>query len=139
MTPSGIEPATFRFVAQNLNHCATAVPKRTVLVGIFDYYSSAHLTKQLHFVIFINKKYTNILTIFIKRMKRSITKTIFLVVMTIKLTSGKASGGNRFYILLRICLTCRAAVQASRSTFNCFRNKHESELERGHHLRRLNL
>jgi hypothetical protein len=26
MTPSGIEPATFRIVAQNLNHCATAVP-----------------------------------------------------------------------------------------------------------------
>jgi hypothetical protein len=26
MTRSGIEPATFRFVAQYLNHCATAVP-----------------------------------------------------------------------------------------------------------------
>jgi hypothetical protein len=26
MTPSGIEPATFRFVAQYLDHCATAVP-----------------------------------------------------------------------------------------------------------------
>jgi len=26
MTPSGIEPATFRFVAQHVNHCATAVP-----------------------------------------------------------------------------------------------------------------
>ena len=26
MTPSGIEPATFRFVARPLNHCATAVP-----------------------------------------------------------------------------------------------------------------
>jgi hypothetical protein len=26
MTPSGIEPATFRFVAQYLNHCATTVP-----------------------------------------------------------------------------------------------------------------
>jgi hypothetical protein len=26
MTPSGIEPETFRFVAQHLNHCATAVP-----------------------------------------------------------------------------------------------------------------
>ena len=24
MTPSGIEPATFRFVTQHLNHCATA-------------------------------------------------------------------------------------------------------------------
>ena len=27
MTPAGIEPATFRFVAQHLNHCASAVPK----------------------------------------------------------------------------------------------------------------
>ena len=26
MTPSGIEPATFQFVAQHLNHCATTVP-----------------------------------------------------------------------------------------------------------------
>jgi len=26
MTPAGIEPATFRFVADNINHCATAVP-----------------------------------------------------------------------------------------------------------------
>ena len=26
MTPAGIEPATFRFVAQHLNHCTTAVP-----------------------------------------------------------------------------------------------------------------
>jgi len=25
MTQAGIEPATFRFVAQHLNHCATAV------------------------------------------------------------------------------------------------------------------
>jgi len=27
MTPAGIETATFRFVAQHLNHCATAVPQ----------------------------------------------------------------------------------------------------------------
>ena len=26
MTPAGIEPATFRFVAQHFIHCATAVP-----------------------------------------------------------------------------------------------------------------
>ena len=28
MTRAGIEPATFRFVAQHLNYCATAVPSR---------------------------------------------------------------------------------------------------------------
>ena len=26
MAPAGIEPAIFRFVAQHLNHCATAFP-----------------------------------------------------------------------------------------------------------------
>ena len=26
LTPAGIEPVNFRFVAQYLNHCATAVP-----------------------------------------------------------------------------------------------------------------
>jgi len=26
LIPSGIEPVNFRFVAQHLNHCATAVP-----------------------------------------------------------------------------------------------------------------
>jgi len=31
LTPAGIEPATFRFVAQHLNHCATAVPSWRVL------------------------------------------------------------------------------------------------------------
>ena len=31
MTPAGIEPATFRFVAQYLNHCATAVPDSEVV------------------------------------------------------------------------------------------------------------
>ena len=27
LTPGGIEPATFRFDAQHLNRCATAVPR----------------------------------------------------------------------------------------------------------------
>jgi len=35
MTPCGIEPATFRFVAQHLNHCATAVPIYNITVLIY--------------------------------------------------------------------------------------------------------
>ena len=35
MTPPGIEPATFRFVTQHLNHCATAVPKNCVITSFF--------------------------------------------------------------------------------------------------------
>ena len=33
MTPSGIEPATYRIVAQHLNHCATAVPILFLVFG----------------------------------------------------------------------------------------------------------
>ena len=32
LTPAGIEPSTFRFVAQHLNHCATAVPGKAISV-----------------------------------------------------------------------------------------------------------
>jgi len=35
LTPAGIEPATFRFVAQYLNHCATAVPQILLVVLIY--------------------------------------------------------------------------------------------------------
>jgi len=42
LTPAGIEPATFRFVAQHLKHCATAVPSSG---GTFRF-----LEKQGHFL-----------------------------------------------------------------------------------------
>jgi len=38
MTPAGIEPATFRFVAQHLNHCTTAVPIYIMLYYIIILY-----------------------------------------------------------------------------------------------------
>ena len=40
MTPSGIEPATFRFVAQHLNHCATAVPRAGGGAGLVLFFRS---------------------------------------------------------------------------------------------------
>ena len=41
MTSSKIEPATFRFVAQHLNHCATAVPH--LCVTDWHYYVDRNL------------------------------------------------------------------------------------------------
>jgi hypothetical protein len=35
MTPPGLEPATFRFVAQYLKHCATAVPHQWSVENLF--------------------------------------------------------------------------------------------------------
>jgi hypothetical protein len=34
MTPSEIDPATFQFVAQCLNHCATACPKYSYILKL---------------------------------------------------------------------------------------------------------
>ena len=36
LTAAGIEPATFRFVAQHLNHWATAVPRQTFIDPLND-------------------------------------------------------------------------------------------------------
>jgi len=44
MKPSGIKPATFRFVAQHLNHCATAVPNRNQYQEYFlQFYIRLHM------------------------------------------------------------------------------------------------
>jgi hypothetical protein len=45
MTPSGIDPATFWFVAQCLNHCATACPFYYFLVAV-NYVPDAVSTMQ---------------------------------------------------------------------------------------------
>ena len=45
LTPAGIEPATFRFVAQHLNHCATAV--------VYRGYTVCNLTRILSVHIYI--------------------------------------------------------------------------------------
>jgi hypothetical protein len=42
VTPSGIEPATFEFVAQYLNHCTTMVPMFATILKLIH---SAHISK----------------------------------------------------------------------------------------------
>jgi len=44
LTPAGIEPATFRFVAQHLNHCATTVP-----IDTYMGYAVAELVEALYY------------------------------------------------------------------------------------------
>jgi len=55
MTPAGIEPATFRFVAQHLKHCATAVPKHHTCLSKFTKHglSLPPLSIQQHSRIFL--------------------------------------------------------------------------------------
>jgi len=59
MTPAGIEPATYRFVGQHLNHCATAVvsapedgrnyrPKHVELIEIINKLLLLHLVGCLY-------------------------------------------------------------------------------------------
>jgi len=51
MTPAGIEPATFRFVAQHLNHWATVVPEGSEMgleittVGLYGFTAHQLLDK----------------------------------------------------------------------------------------------
>ena len=42
----GIEPATFWFVAQHLNHCATAVPKVIIIHDLYLKHNCLNYTKQ---------------------------------------------------------------------------------------------
>ena len=49
MTPAGIEPATFQFVAQHLNHCATAVPHRKTIGHVFTKLEQIEGTTQKFF------------------------------------------------------------------------------------------
>jgi len=48
MTPAGIEPATFRFIAQHLNHCATAVPHTMSVSSYNEYWPEDGLVKPKH-------------------------------------------------------------------------------------------
>ena len=50
MAPSGIEPASFRFVTQRLNHCATAVSVQ--LLYIYEFSSVMMMVMVMVMVIY---------------------------------------------------------------------------------------
>ena len=59
MTVAGIEPATFRFVAQHLNHCATAVPENFREVTKYCYeklssHFSIHFDQMVYWLFDVN-------------------------------------------------------------------------------------
>jgi len=49
LTTAGIEPATFRFVTQRLNHCATAVPINYILGVLYINYIFYIKIKHSHY------------------------------------------------------------------------------------------
>ena len=56
VTPSGIEPVTFRFVGQHLNHCATAVPLSSIKKTTIPQYTNNHsVSFHLHSATFSSK------------------------------------------------------------------------------------
>jgi len=58
MTPAGIEPATFRFVAQHLNHCATSVPivRSNSIIHNIRKLTCVNLTRHMIWTPFFNKE-----------------------------------------------------------------------------------
>jgi len=57
LTPAGIERATFRFVAQHLNHCATDVPSCSLCnkLHTYLYHHTVVLDKYIHSNLFYYK------------------------------------------------------------------------------------
>jgi len=75
MTPSRIEPATFRFVAQHLNHCATAVPVR-------PYYTTLLIIRYTADLLQIYRCTDLVLSLNIREMKKCMLCCSYLVTMT---------------------------------------------------------
>ena len=83
MTPAGIEPVNFRFVAQHLNNCAIAVPIYIYMATVQPHISESRLhTKQTTII--------NLLVNFI----------IIIVIILSELSS------NKVYITRKTCKDC---------------------------------
>jgi hypothetical protein len=56
MTPAGIEPATFRFVAQYVNHCATALPHIYIYICVYIMYVCMYMdvSGELYAFVYVN-------------------------------------------------------------------------------------
>ena len=125
MTPSGTESATFQFVAQHLNHCATAVPKivdSRVQFKItsgdafwdwIDYfsYSVCHRhTRPFYYIVVIFLQY-HVLGVEINfRTDVSLCTGVCISVGNRLLRRSLKSTGKSIYRLRRVCIDKRVAI-----------------------------
>ena len=86
MTPAGMEPATFRFVAQHLNHCATAVPLYTS-VYIYNTY----------FILFL--QWTRIIYLYVINVLRVSARHALCLLWLFYSILGQLKGCVPFYFL----------------------------------------
>jgi len=117
VTPAGIEPATFRFVAQHLNHCATAVPPfYNSLLNLLLY------LHDFHFKVISISSYTQLLTAQPSQKScRKIPKSHCNFVTSVCTFAGKNSVPTiRIFMKFGVC--CRNCTLKIEVTLNFVKN-----------------
>jgi len=87
MTPAGIEPATFRSVAQHLNHCATAVPH--IIAGSHRIYDDNNWKCHVTFTVHINYQFSWKSTAVFRRWTQTGPAEFFVSLCALRFTTHK--------------------------------------------------
>jgi hypothetical protein len=106
MTPSGIEPATFRFVAQNLNHCATAVPRMATCGRIYLLpKTTSNVQSDIHVYCELYCKHSGVVNIYMKLTNyEDHLKVLFIIESEVMSAKWRASVGlhSQFQLKSRV-------------------------------------
>ena len=78
LTPAGIEPATFRFVARHLNHCATAAPIYIYVIYLYILHTYIRWLMWLHgnWACYITHEPSSVILYVGKHNNKAITRSI---------------------------------------------------------------
>ena len=104
LIPAGIEPATFRFVAQHLNHCATVVPLHLFNMCHYRYTAQycpwADQPRQtIRSPVHVSKVHGTLRTGFMKLVSLAIVKVTFPKITPFQYEGGRGSnlGGGEIF------------------------------------------